>query len=87
MNFLDDAKYAENARTSIKQAMAEMGLKTKGLFVLLYEREPQGNEEQTLRNRLNRGNLTSDFIGLCVSKMPFLQSISMSVFFGIEGEV
>jgi hypothetical protein len=87
MKLLDDAKYAESARNSIKRVMAEMKLKTKGLFILLYGREPEDNEEQTLRNRLNRGNLTSEFIGLCVSKMPPLQLISMSGFFEIKDEV
>lgn len=82
-----DLNFAEIARDSIKKVMADMQLKTGGLFALLYDREPVGNEEQTLRNRLNRGNLTSDFIGLCVSKLSGLQSISMSVFFGLEQPV
>lgn len=75
--------YAEQARKAIKQAMEIMDLKPGTLFVLLYERSPEGNEEQTLRNRLNRGNPGSDFIGLCVSKMPPLQTMAMADFYGL----
>ncbi len=78
-----ETKHAEQARQAIKQAMGSMHLTTKGLFVLLYEREPEGNEEQTLRNRLNRGNPGAGFIGLCVSKMPPLQSLPMAAFYGL----
>ena len=75
--------YAERARKAIKQAMESMGLTSGTLFVLLYGRPPEGNEEQTLRNRLNRGNPGSDFIGLCVSKMPPLQTMAMADFYDL----
>lgn len=79
-----DISHSDQARESIKEAMKEMGLKPEGLFVLLYGRQPKGNEVQVLRNRLGRGSTTSDFIGLCVSKLPPLQKKTLSEFFGIE---
>lgn len=80
----EETNFAEQARLSIRWAMAEMNLKPKSLFVLLYGREPEGNEEQTFRNRLNRGSPGADFIGLCVSKMPPLQSLPLADFFSIS---
>lgn len=80
----EEAGFAEQARMAIKAAMEEMGLQVGGLFVLLYERDPVGTEVQTLRNRLNRGNPGAGFLGLCVSKMPPLQSKTMARFFNVK---
>lgn len=73
--------YAETALKKIKKSKYDMGLDTKGMYLLLYNKNPTKNEEQALRNRLNRGNPNAEFIGLCVSKMPSLQNQSMFEFF------
>lgn len=76
--------YGDEVRAAIRKAMDEMGIKPRELYVLLYGTEPEGNQEQTLRNRLNRGNPGADFIGLCVKALPPLQKLKASELFGVK---
>lgn len=57
--------------------MKTEGLDVQALYQLLYGRAGSTNEVQTLRNRLNRGNLTASFVGLCVDRLPPLRDATL----------
>ena len=59
----------------------------RGLFRKLYGREPINSKElNTFSNRfqVNRGNPVLSFLGLCVSKYPELQKMTLGDFFEIK---
>lgn len=71
--------YAKTLRESIKAAMKSEDLDVPALYQRLYGRAGSVNEVQTLRNRLNRGNLTASFVGLCVDRLPSLRATTLEL--------
>lgn len=69
--------YAKTMRLSIKAAMKSEGLDVPALYQRMYGRAGSVNEVQTLRNRLNRGNPTASFVGLCAAHLPLLRDATL----------
>lgn len=76
--------YATAARDYMKSKRKALG-GSKQLFVLLYDREPVGNENQTFINYINRGKYSSDFLGLCTEKLG-LHEVTLQELFGFPNK-
>lgn len=78
----DHARYAEAARDYLKRKRKELG-GNKALYKAIYGFEPDDSQNQALINLLNRGNLSAEFLGLCVDKLN-LSETSVFELFGIR---
>lgn len=64
----EHAEYAEAVREFLKDKRKELG-GGRDFYRALYGVEPSDNENQKLINLLNRGNLSAEFLGLCMDKL------------------
>jgi len=71
--------YRQSAKLFFKEQMEAMG-GAKPLFKVLYGREHVNNEHITLNNLINRGNYSSEFIGLFIEKLNLQDHTLADVF-------
>ena len=71
--------YANSAQAFIKAKRKDFK-NNEAFFRFVYDREPIGNEAQTLANQVNRGKYAADFVGLMMDKFC-LDDVTLGEFY------
>ncbi|OEE38311.1 hypothetical protein A1QO_02720 [Vibrio genomosp. F10 str. ZF-129] len=78
---VDPKRSVENLRERLKQTRKQMG-GSDALFIALYGKEPEGNQDNTFRNLVNRGSLKAEFVALCAEKLEW-HDVTLSELFAL----